>query len=53
MNKDFIYLKRHLSPDTGAKVMALKLPGVNIQREYRRYYPAGEVTRSPGRLYQY
>ena len=24
--------------------MSLKLPGVNIQREYRRYYPAGEVT---------
>jgi cell division protein FtsI (penicillin-binding protein 3) len=23
---------------------ALKLPGVNVQREYRRYYPAGEVT---------
>ena len=44
MNKDFIYLKRHLSPDTAAEVMAMKLPGVNIQREYRRYYPAGEVT---------
>jgi len=24
--------------------MALGLPGVNLQREYRRYYPAGEVT---------
>jgi cell division protein FtsI (penicillin-binding protein 3) len=24
--------------------MALKLPGVNVLREYRRYYPAGEVT---------
>jgi cell division protein FtsI (penicillin-binding protein 3) len=44
MNKDFIYLKRHLSPDKAAEVMAMKLPGVNIQREYRRYYPAGEVT---------
>lgn len=44
MNKDFVYLRRHLSPDTAAEVMALKLPGVNIQREYRRYYPAGEVT---------
>jgi cell division protein FtsI (penicillin-binding protein 3) len=44
MNKDFVYLRRHLSPDTAAEVMALELPGVNIQREYRRYYPAGEVT---------
>lgn len=43
MNKDFVYLRRHLSPDKANAVMALKLPGVNIQREYRRYYPAGEV----------
>jgi cell division protein FtsI (penicillin-binding protein 3) len=43
MNKDFVYLRRHLSPDRAQAVMALKLPGVNIQREYRRYYPAGEV----------
>jgi len=43
MNKDFVYLRRHLSPDKAAEVMSLKLPGVNIQREYRRYYPAGEV----------
>ncbi len=44
MNKDFVYLRRHLSPDKAQEVMQLKLPGVNIQREYRRYYPAGEVT---------
>jgi cell division protein FtsI (penicillin-binding protein 3) len=44
MDREFLYLKRHLSPDQAARVMALKLPGVNIQREYRRYYPAGEVT---------
>jgi len=44
MDKEFLYLKRHLNPEQAQKVMALKLPGVNIQREYRRYYPAGEVT---------
>jgi cell division protein FtsI (penicillin-binding protein 3) len=44
MDKEFLYLKRHLSPDQAARVMALKLPGVNVQREYRRYYPASEVT---------
>lgn len=43
MNKEFVYLKRHLSPDQAARVLALKLPGVNVQREYRRFYPAGEV----------
>jgi len=44
MNKEFLYLKRHLSPEQAEQVLALKLPGVNVQREYRRYYPAGEVT---------
>jgi len=43
MDKEFLYLKRHLSPDQAQEVLALKLPGVNVQREYRRYYPAGEV----------
>lgn len=43
MDKEFLYLKRHLSPDEAHRVMALKLPGVNVLREYRRYYPAGEV----------
>ena len=43
MDKEFLYLKRHLSPDQSQQVMALKLPGVNVQREYGRYYPAGEV----------
>ncbi len=44
MDKEFIYLKRHLSPERAQEVLALKLPGVSVQREYRRYYPAGEVT---------
>ena len=43
MDKEFLYLKRHLNPAQASKVMALKLPGVNVLREYRRYYPAGEV----------
>ena len=43
MDKEFVYLKRHLNPEKAAEVMALKLPGIDVQREYRRYYPAGEV----------
>ena len=43
MDKEFLYLKRHLSPDEAHQVLALNLPGVNVLREYRRYYPAGEV----------
>lgn len=42
-DKEFVYLKRHISPDLARQVMALELPGVNLQREYHRYYPAGEV----------
>lgn len=43
MGKEFLYLRRHLNPEQAQQVMALKLPGVNVLREYRRYYPAGEV----------
>lgn len=43
MDKEFLYLQRHLSPEQAHRVMALQLPGVNVLREYRRYYPAGEV----------
>jgi cell division protein FtsI (penicillin-binding protein 3) len=44
MDKEFLYLKRHLSPEQAEEVLALDLPGINVQREYRRYYPASEVT---------
>lgn len=43
MDKQFVYLKRHLNPAVARQVMALELPGVNVLREYRRYYPAGEI----------
>jgi cell division protein FtsI (penicillin-binding protein 3) len=42
-DRQFVYLKRQISPDQAAKVIALGTPGVFQQREYRRYYPAGEV----------
>ncbi len=42
-DKEFVYLRRHVNPDLSATALALKLPGVAVQREYRRYYPTGEV----------
>lgn len=42
-DRHFVYLRRHQSPDEARRVLALKAPGVFSQREYRRYYPAGEV----------
>ena len=42
--RDFVYLKRQIAPDTAARVAELGLEGVYQHREYRRYYPGGEVT---------
>ena len=42
--REFVYLKRRISPDLAAKVMSLDIPGVFLQREYKRFYPAGDVT---------
>jgi cell division protein FtsI (penicillin-binding protein 3) len=42
-DRQFVFLKRQISPEQAAKVMALRVPGVFQQREFRRYYPAGEV----------
>lgn len=41
--REFMYLKRRVSPELAEKVMNLAIPGVALQDEYRRYYPAGEV----------
>ena len=41
--REFVYLRRHISPDRAQQVTDLQVPGVYLQREYRRYYPAGEV----------
>jgi len=42
--REFVYLKRRVSPELAAEVMRLNVPGIYMQREYKRYYPAGEVT---------
>jgi cell division protein FtsI (penicillin-binding protein 3) len=44
LDREFIYLVRHMRPQDAARVKALDIPGVDTLREYRRYYPAGEVT---------
>lgn len=41
--REFVYLKRRISPELAAKVMKLGVPGIDLQREYKRYYPAGDV----------
>jgi cell division protein FtsI (penicillin-binding protein 3) len=44
LSREFLYLARHLQPADAQKIKALDIPGVYVMREYRRYYPAGEVT---------
>ena len=42
-DKEFLYLRRRINPDVAEQVVALKIPGVFSQREFRRYYPQGEA----------
>ncbi|MDH5181350.1 MAG: penicillin-binding transpeptidase domain-containing protein [Gammaproteobacteria bacterium] len=42
-DREFVYLKRRINPTIADQVMAMQIPGINTQREYRRYYPLGEV----------
>ncbi|WP_459749850.1 peptidoglycan D,D-transpeptidase FtsI family protein [Pseudomonas sp. 3A(2025)] len=42
--KEFIYLVRGLTPEHGQAVLDLKVPGVYGIEEFRRFYPAGDVT---------
>ncbi len=41
--REFVYLKRQLPPEQAERIVQLGIPGVFLQREHRRYYPAGEV----------
>ena len=42
--KEFIYIKRRIAPDLAEQVDALDIAGVYLEREYKRFYPAGDVT---------
>ncbi len=39
----FVYLKRQIPPELAERVSELHIPGLFQNREYRRYYPGGEV----------
>ena len=38
-NRRFVYLKRHIVPDTAEKIMKLKIRGIHLLYESKRYYP--------------
>ncbi|MEZ8984681.1 peptidoglycan glycosyltransferase FtsI [Vibrio cyclitrophicus FF160] len=43
-SRRFIYLQRQVSPAMAKYIRELKLVGVGLKAESRRYYPAGEVS---------
>lgn len=42
--REFIYLRRKVQPSMAREALALGVGGIYARQEYRRYYPAGEVT---------
>ena len=42
-NKEFVYIKRRISPDLAQQILDMNIKGIHAQREYRRYYPDGEI----------
>lgn len=42
--REFVYLKRSLSPELAKQIKALNISGTYLQQDYRRYYPEGEIT---------
>jgi len=44
LDRQFLYVARHMDPADAARVRGLGIPGVELMREYKRYYPNGEVT---------
>ena len=43
-DKTFVFLRRQIPPAVADQVAALKLPGIGQDKEYRRFYPTGEMT---------
>ncbi len=41
-HKSFMYVKRHVPPDLAQQLKLLKIPGLYIKKEYKRFYPYGD-----------
>jgi cell division protein FtsI (penicillin-binding protein 3) len=42
-DRNFVYLKRQVEQDVSDKVAKLAISGIQMRREYKRFYPEGEV----------
>jgi cell division protein FtsI (penicillin-binding protein 3) len=43
-DRNFVYLKRQVEQETVDKVLKLQIAGIETRKEYKRFYPQGEVT---------
>lgn len=43
-NKQFVYVRRNINPDVVKEIKQLAIPGVYLEKSYKRYYSTGEVT---------
>ena len=42
-DRQFVYLKRQVEQDVADKITALGIAGIETRKEYKRFYPEGEV----------
>lgn len=42
-DRNFVYLKRQVERDTSDAIAALHIDGIETRKEYKRFYPEGEV----------
>ncbi|NDI86462.1 peptidoglycan D,D-transpeptidase FtsI family protein [Undibacterium crateris] len=42
-DRQLVYLKRQVEMPVAEKILALGIPGIEARKEYKRYYPEGEV----------
>jgi len=43
-SEDFAFVAKQVAPEVAERAMALRIPGLHDQNEYRRFYPGGEIT---------
>jgi len=43
-DRQYYRVERHMEPGAAARIRELGIPGVYLEREYKRYYPNGEIT---------
>ena len=42
-SREFVWLQRRINPDVAEAIRSAEIPGVFLEKEYRRFYPTGEV----------